>query len=343
MSGAVPANFKITICFSPAGFGLRKDASLLLRALSELGYSVELAEASLDANRGVFSRTFLAFFRKFNLLYVLRKCQNLAYKNPRRLFIHLENIAYPQLLRCGRHVLIPNQEWFRPASVSLLAYIDYVWCKTQLAQQVFSELGVKTQYSGFCTSLAEPLAAGEVPAEPGFFSRIGVSNLRGIEPLVHAWSQHPDWPLLNIVVHSSLRILPAPDNVRYVDEFPSTQAYHVFAKQFRFQVFATETEGFGHAIYEALELGAVVLVTDAPPMNEQLTSATSIKIESAYAGQKGLSPKFAVTQRGLECAVAQALALDERQILIYQQQGRQLLQKMRADFLANLQLLLADI
>lgn len=343
MNALPPSALKIMICFSPAGFGLCKDARILADAFSGLGYSVELMEETLDCKRGLFFNIFFAFFRKFNLLYLLRKYQGFRQGKPKTLFLHLENIAYPQLLRDGSHVLIPNQEWFRPTSASLLVYIDCVWCKTQLAQNIFTEFGVKTKFIGFCTSFVDPVEDQAVAKTEGFFSRIGVSALRGVLPLVQAWSCHPEWPSLHMLVHPSRRIFPVPENVIYVDEFPTMHEYQLFARQFRFQIFATETEGFGHAIYEAVESGALVLITDAPPMNEQLTSEAVIKIASGYTGHKGLSPKFSVTQPGIECAVDYALALNEEQISVYQQHGKQLLLKMREKFLQNLRCALNEI
>lgn len=340
MSSFFKKNDKVYICFSPAGFGLRKDAEILRDTLAHCGYAVAFREEALDKNRKTIIGFLLSFCEKFNLIYLIKIFQRLIFFTPKPTYIHLENISYPVLLRYGNHLLIPNQEWFRPATISWLPYLRAVWCKTHLAQGVFDELGVKTDYIGFCTSLMTEINSDHGERKSEFVSRVGISALRGVHALVLAWSSHPHWPMLHIVVHPSRRIYPAPANISYVDEFVTAHDYRQFANQFRFQIFATETEGFGHSIFEAVESGALVLVTDAPPMNEQLNASIVININACYSGQKGLSPRFSVTQDGLDQAINYALRLNDCEVLAYQERGRHLIQSMHSEFLNNLRLAL---
>lgn len=340
MSNSFAQEKTIYICFSPAGFGLHKDAEILGNALVQYGYRVVLREQKLDENKKTMRGLLFRLCEKFNLLFFIKIVQRLIFSVSRSIYIHLENISYASLLHYGDHLLIPNQEWFRPTTIPLLPYLRAVWCKTHLAQAVFDELGVQTKYIGFCTSLRAAINSDCTEKKREFVSRVGISALRGINPLVFAWSRNPHWPALHIVAHPSRRVYPMPANIHYVDEFVTADDYRQFSNQFRFQIFATETEGFGHSIFEAVESGALVLVTDAPPMNEQLNSSLVINIPASYSGQKGLSPKFTVTQEGLDQAINYALGLDDGELLAYQERGRHLIQAMHSGFLSNVHLAL---
>lgn len=305
---------KIVILYSSAGLGLAKDARVLQAALLGSNYKVELQEFSQTdiASDSYVKNIIIRFLFKFNVIYFWRKLLGALLPKPTTIFLHLENIHYKKLYINATHILIPNQEWFRVSGISLLPHIHQVWCKTHLAYSIFNELGVPTRYIGFSLG-QEPLLDQSELSKFEFFSRIGRSAYRGAEKLVSIWSQHPEWPTLNLVIDASRRIYPCPANVIYVDEFLSVEDYHAYADRFVFHLYATETEGFGHSIYESMRAGAIVLLTNAPPMNEIVTDEGVVLIPAIYCGHKGLSPRFSVTQLGLEHSVSRALGLSEHE------------------------------
>jgi hypothetical protein len=78
----------------------------------------------------------------------------------------------------------------------------------------------------------------------------------------------------------------------------------------RFHLCPSEAEGFGHHLMEALGIGAVVLATDAAPMNELVTPDRGLLIPVARTRREGLVDLALVERPGIEQAVAQALDLD---------------------------------
>lgn len=336
---------KITVVHTTDGYGLVKDAQILVRALNQLGHDAKPLRVDFYAPRrgGVFGKTLRVALFKFNFVFFIKYWHRLRKSSPEYLTIHLENIAPDALLKRGKHVLIPNQEWFKPTGLPLLQYMDAVWCKSEIASNIFSEFGVETRLIKFVSSLSDDRQLRVAPKQNAFLSRIGNSGLRGLEQLVSCWGKHPDWPSLYIVIPKKRQIHPCPDNVVYVDEFAETKEYINFAASFKFQIFTTQAEGFGHSIFEAINLGSVVLVTDAPPMNEWLSTSEALLIGARYNGQHRLSPLFLVTEDQLISSVQKALELDDKQLNDFRNNGYQLLEAMGEEFDEKLKLAIEDL
>lgn len=301
---------KFKIYYSASGFGLVKDARILGDALTSLGFDVSVVEV-FNKKNSFSSKIYGAFeklFRKLGLIFFFRKLQRAILGRPQHVSVHLEAICYSRLFAHDLHVLIPNQEWFSPGQFDLLSYVDRIWAKTDFALQLFSEFRRGVEYIGFCSEV-DP-GVGVDPCGRYFFSRIGISRFRGAERLVEAWRQHPEWPLLKMVIDPSCRPVNPPANVQYLDFFSTTEEYVACATSALFHIYATETEGFGHSIVESMGYGALVLVTDAPPMNEVANKDCALLIAASYSGQKWFSPRFLVDLAALEAVVERALTLD---------------------------------
>jgi len=330
-----PKQLAVKIIYPPAGFGLLKDAKILCAILLPLGYRVDLCECFSIEARSRSLDVIFQFLEKFKLLGLWKKIQKKCCGKPTVIYIYLENLSYQKLFHNAVHILIPNQEWFSASGITLLPYVHEVWCKSLLAKNIFSGLGCKTVYTGFLSGYPkDPSLRSHVKEE--FISRVGKSSFRGANILVSTWAAHPEWPRLNIVLDNSRRIFPCPSNVNYINEFASAEDYQKFSSQFTFQIFATETEGFGHTIYEGLASGATILLTDAPPMNEVLDNHCVIFIDANYKTHKGLSPRFVVTKEGLEFAVNRALGLTPQERLVMSERAKRIVVRMEQLFIGNL-------
>jgi glycosyltransferase involved in cell wall biosynthesis len=79
----------------------------------------------------------------------------------------------------------------------------------------------------------------------------------------------------------------------------------------RFHLCPSEAEGFGHYLVEALGIGAVVLATDAAPMNELVTPRRGVLIPYTRSRREGLVEHALVDETGIEQAVSQAMAMSD--------------------------------
>ncbi|MFC3115012.1 glycosyltransferase [Cellvibrio fontiphilus] len=305
---------KFEIYYSRAGFGLSKDAKILSEALTSLGHSPSVSELPKagEGFGGKFNEKLQSVFVLLGVLFFYRRLQRLIFGKPTVVAVHLEKIFYWKLFLHRHQILIPNQEWFNPKQYSLLSFIDGVWAKTSFAATIFSEFKTNVEKIGFSSSV-EPTCI-QKKGRDYFFSRVGMSRFRGAEVLVSLWRRHPEWPVLKLVIDKSCRPLNPPINVEYLDIFLNYEDYVACSNTALFHIYATETEGFGHSIVEAMGSGAVVLVTDAPPMNEIANSTCALMIGASYVGQKWFSPRFSVDPAALEAAVNKALKMNSEEI-----------------------------
>lgn len=328
---------KFTIYYSRSGFGLAKDARILRDALSTLGYSAEICELALGGKTRINGLTKKCFqlLRIVGVLFFYRKLQRALLGKPKDVSVYLEKIFYQKLFRHQNHILIPNQEWFSPSDFSLLGFIDIVWTKTEFAKKVFVEFKKQTYFIGF-SSAAE--AVSSLPkARNYFFSRIGKGQFRGAQLLVDVWRCHPEWPPLKLVIDPSRCPDNPPPNVEYINSFPREADFIHLSQSSLFHIYATETEGFGHSINEALIYGSVVLVTNAPPMNEIAQPQCAILLDAEYSGQKYFSPRFAVKEAALEAAVYEVLAMGEEEIARISQNAMARSRELQQCFLHTLE------
>ncbi|HZX76376.1 glycosyltransferase [Lysobacter sp.] len=306
------------------GVGLSRDLRLLADVAASVGlfaHAVDLPadrddcmkrEARLWRDRLLHGRVDLQVFSE----RVYRRCLPLA--------------------RCN--VLIPNPEWLLDKWRPLLPRFDLILCKTHHAQRIFEALGCPTHYIGFTS---DDRLDTTVPRQRAFFHLAGASSLKGTQVLMETWARHPEWPRLTVVqsprvANATVRADNIEHRVGYLDdgELRHLQNAH------RFHVCPSETEGFGHYLMEGLSVGAVVLATDAQPMNELVDATRGVPIRAHAAGPLRLAHRHAVSPESIEDAVQLALELSALQCedlgiaarQFFQRHRRMFLSRMRATF-----------
>ncbi len=71
----------------------------------------------------------------------------------------------------------------------------------------------------------------------------------------------------------------------------------------------SRSEGWGHTLVEAMSSGALVVTTDAPPMNEIVTPATGRLVPYKETAPRQLGTDFIVDLEALEHTVAELVAM----------------------------------
>jgi len=297
---------RINIIAWDNGFGLTRHIRLLTDALREAGYEVSFT----PVRRGKLRKWFGPWrWRCFG------RWLRLIGRDPRERFdanLMIEHIR-PEYLGFARiNLFAPHPEWCLPKDVALLGGIDGVLCMTRHAEPIFQDLGCVTHYIGFTS---ENRLDPALPRERKFFHLAGRSANKGTERLLRAWRAHPQWPTLT-VVQSARTAKPgpaAPNIVHRLDYLDDTELRGL-QNSHAFHVCTSEAEGYGHYLVEAMGVGAVVLATDAPPMNEMITSERGLTVAYESTGRQQLATTYFVSEAGIVAAVERALALTDEEL-----------------------------
>lgn len=264
--------FSVEIVAKDNGRGLSRDSEILRKTLEGMG-------ASVDRTRRYWDPGIADYMSEM----------------PRRsrydLCFMLESVDSDAANRAKIRVYIPNPEFASANEMSCLARsVDIIWAKSRHAEKLFTGWGGPVVYGGF-TSLdlySEP-ALGTAREE--FLHLAGSArSAKNTGPLIEAWLRHPEWPHLTVVrtprPGEELAVVSQRRNLSVVDEFLPTESVRELQHRSLYHIYPSAAEGWGHAIGEAMSVGAVVLTTDAPPMNEIVTSARGILLRSRASGRQ---------------------------------------------------------
>ncbi|MCS6947206.1 MAG: hypothetical protein NZM12_06295 [Steroidobacteraceae bacterium] len=295
--------------------GNSRDLAILDVALRGLGHDVEIVRVTRTARR---VRRWLA-----DVLAMRVRPRRSSHRDDARLCdlnVMLEHVWPTFLARARCNVIVPNPEWCDRADRRLLPQFDAIWAKTRYAAELFAPFGPPVHYIGFDSF--DRYDAG-VPRAPRCLHLAGKSRMKGTARLLRAWLAHPDWPALTIVYSRAGVFEPQRGpNIRYQDEFIDDATLRRLQNEHLIHLCLSETEGWGHYIPEALSVGAIVLATDAPPMNELVSAERGLLVASAPLGQQHLSRTFAFDASALGRQLERALAMDPRERQLLQQNAR---------------------
>src|SRR5690606_1726561 len=223
--------------------------------------------------------------------------------------IFLERIHFPSLLLAKQCVLIPNQEWFPLRERYALKSMDAILCKTAHALSIFSRENASSYFIGF---ESRDRKKNELEQNYSAYLHVaGKSRQKGTETLLRVWQRHPEWPQLTVLY---LRELPFQINSRNIlltlslvpdDELVTLQNTHGV------QLCLSEVEGFGHYIAEAMSCEALVITTDAPPMNELIQPGHGVLVPYSRTAKQHLGHTFFVDESLLELELERIIASDD--------------------------------
>jgi len=260
--------------------------------------------------------------------------------------VFLETVLPNWLPYARKNVLIPNPEWFREENLAYMHQIDRVLCKSESARQMFAGKGYRAQWIGFSGKdhFAGELAAGHAPSA---LHQAGRSEHKGTRFVVEAWRRHPEWPMLTVLRRSELS---APDfdvspanNIRFIQERLSDEDMLALQRQHPIHVMPSETEGYGQALSESLSVGAVVVTTDAPPMNELIARDRGMLVGAGTGVPMNFGFRYQVEVAALEMTLAEVFSWSREARLAMGQAARQWFLENHCRFCHDFSAVLTDI
>jgi hypothetical protein len=304
--GAAP--LRVRLIGKSNGVGLTRDFELLASALGTCHCSVTVQHCERRERRR----------RRALTTWVIAQLRRLQrHRHPGRaawdVNIMLEHV-WPQFLHEARcNVLVPNPEWFDRRDRSFLDLIDRVWVKSTMSEQLFRAQGRVTVRIGFDS---EDRYLPDVVRRRECLHLAGRSPLKGTRRLLALWRRHPQWPMLTVIENDAMpdksSALHGCANVTYQRGYLTDEGLRGLQNAHRFHVCPSEAEGWGHYIAEAMSIGALAITTDAPPMNELVTSERGILVKSSAGARHNLARLALFDEQALEQAIEHCLALNEQ-------------------------------
>lgn len=246
--------------------------------------------------------------------------------------IFLERVFPRWLSRAHRNLLIPNQERFPHRHIKHLKKIDAVLCKTEHALEIFSQ-HAKAQHIGFTST---DRALSDIDAKDlSCLHLAGRSTLKGTETILDLWEKHPSWPNLTLIQCSQNAPKSVPNNVRLLSRYLSSKELIQEMNRHDIHLCTSLSEGWGHYILEAMSCRALVITTDAPPMNEIITPSTGILVPYHKQKARHLGTNFFISPDALEASLEQCFQLSKDERLRYGQQARQRFENIREKFVGS--------
>lgn len=135
----------------------------------------------------------------------------------------------------------------------------------------------------------------------------GQSPMKNTDVVMEAWRKHPEWPHLTIIARDNIikfAKLTKQQNVSIISEYIPDDKFKELLNTHGIHICCSQNEGFGHYINEARSVGAVILYSNAPSMNEFFNSTKSMNgipldmIQSTIT--KAFVPVFNISIQSIE-------------------------------------------
>jgi hypothetical protein len=292
--------------------GKFNDAKILESALTELGFTVQHATIS-------------------NYFY------SLFFPKKASLNIFIERVRPYYIPYGGVNAFIPNPEVANESSS--LPYIDLILCRTKEVEKIFA--GKKPTYFLGFTSLDR-----YEESVPKVFNHClhlqGKSTGKGSLSVVNLWNKDPSLPPLTFCskkYHSFP--LPKTENFLLISSYIQEEMVTRFMNRYGIHLCPSRSEGFGHYISEAMSAKAVILTTNAPPMNEFITDPRCL-IAVKESRPNKLAVDYFVDEEDFHAKLSALRALPETELLAIGEDNRARYLKNQQEFKARLAALLKN-
>jgi glycosyltransferase involved in cell wall biosynthesis len=217
--------------------------------------------------------------------------------------------ANPTWLKIAKkNILIPNPEWFKDKWLHVIGKFDAIFCKTRAAEEIFRHRNKNTFFISF-TSIDQHLS--DICKENKKWIHVaGKSKLKGTDIIIKTWLNNPEFPHLTVLQRNTENHGELAPNLTCISELVDKDQLREWMNRCSVHLCTSATEGFGHYIGEALSCGAIIISTDAPPMNELVDNNRGFLVKPVAHHQMKLATAYQINQTELENTVKKTMAAD---------------------------------
>lgn len=217
-----------------------------------------------------------------------------------------------------KNYLVPNPEWCFLSKEQLLKF-DLILCKTKEAERIFKSFNPNTIFMSFISKdCLNPLIYKNYKLP---IHIAGASIQKGTKAVISTWLNNPQFPQLLLLRHKSHFPFPETTSIKTISDYLADPAIEVFQNSFGLHICPSETEGFGHYIWEAMSCGNVVVTVDAPPMNEFIADKRCL-VKSSHQAPWRYATSYSVDPQHLDSVISNLLSLPEESLREIGQQNR---------------------
>jgi len=303
-------SLKINIIGHSGGKGLILDKTILSQGLKSLGCKVSILEGFEESVPN-------------------------AHIN-----IFIEHIS-PHMLKKGElNWFIPNPEWYC-ASKEVFDTLDLILCRTKEIERIFKKKGKKTYYLSFTSPDAK--ISGIAKDFNSWVHIAGNSPQKGTGAVTRTWLKNKNFPHTTIIRWTPSVLKDAKiSNLTWLSTHQPYENVRLLQNQSGIHLCVSETEGFGHYLMEAMSCEAVILTTDAPPMNEFITDKRCLVPYESKSKQR-LAMNYYVSDHDLEVFVKGLLNLSEDELMAIGKANRANYLRIKENFYIRLKKLMDSV
>lgn len=308
--------FKINVVARSNGVGLDMDKKILSEALKDLGHHVTCKTFN-DALDDTWKADINIFIEA----------------NPNK-WLNFAKINW----------FIPNPEWCYPETIkdsTFLRKINLILCRTKEVEKIFKKLKFSTYFLGF--SSVDCFQKASIKDYSKFFHCAGSSKHKGTALIFKVWRKNPLFPSLISLIHPirKNRFLEEeiPKNIDLILKRIEKSELIELQNSCGVHLCLSETEGFGHYIMEGMSTGAIIITTDAPPMNEFIKDQRCLVSYSNLERNK-LATNFYADEESLEKIVKNLISLPQQELKKIGENNRKTYEEKTLEFKNNLENLL---
>jgi glycosyltransferase involved in cell wall biosynthesis len=182
--------------------------------------------------------------------------------------LHLELVSRTLAKNAEKNIALLNLEWYPDEWMKYLPAFSQIWAKSRYAYEFCRIRGARSVHlTGF---LGQDRYDPQVPRKPVCLHLRGRSTMKGTDRVIEAWRLDPTLPHLTIVSKEPIRVPEAISRNITVVYTPSDRELDRLLNEAEIHLCPSVAEGWGHYITEGMSTGAVVITTDASPMNEHI-------------------------------------------------------------------------
>jgi len=249
----------------------------------------------------------------------------------------LEVVMPPALHLSRENWLFPNSEWWDPRNDRFLPHFTRILCKTQDCYRIWCQK-VDPRIVQFIGFEARDMYNPMISREPKFLHVAGESEFKNTEAVIEAWQRMkhiPQAPQLTVVTIQQKYIDMCQDvpNLTCIKRATEPELKDLLNSHL-FHLIPSAYEGFGHILNEGLGCGALVITTDAPPMNEFTGVIRELGIMPHQQSRRSLATLQHVHSNNILPRISDAMTLGTMpaEVKKRQEQARESFLKSRDEF-----------